>query len=75
LKNFRSSAHKYKQEAMGVAVEELKMALARVPCYKTVVPILMQYPFCDLATRCPLTPGVPVKAMLAHPSKVSPSLT
>jgi len=60
---------------MGVAVEELKMALARVPCYKTVVPILMQYPFCDLATRCPLTPGVPVKAMLAHPSKVSPSLT
>jgi DNA ligase 1 len=51
------------------AAEELKMALARLPCYKTVIPILMEQPMANLSTRCPLTPGVPVKPMLAHPAK------
>ena len=54
---------------------ELKMALARLPCYKSIVPILLQSPLSELQTRCPLTPGVPVKAMLAHPTKVLTLLT
>jgi DNA ligase-1 len=60
--------------ACSAAAEALKMALARLPCYKTVVPILMEHPFAELAARCPLTPGVPVKAMLAHPSKGIPEV-
>ena len=60
--------------ACSAAAEALKMALARLPCYKTVVPIIMEHPFAELATRCPLTPGVPVKAMLAHPSKGIPEV-
>jgi len=40
-----------RKSACAAAAEELKMALARLPCYKTVVPILMQHPFAELATR------------------------
>ena len=52
-----------------MAAEAVKTALARLPCYETVVPILLAHPVEELAARCPLTPGVPVKAMLAHPTR------
>jgi len=58
-----------RKEVCAAAAEALKAALAQLPCYDKVLAVLQEHPYTELARLCPLTPGVPVKAMLAHPSK------
>jgi DNA ligase 1 len=42
---------------------------SELPNYDLVVPALLEVGIDDLASKCKLTPGVPLKPMLAKPTK------
>lgn len=51
------------------AVEILKSVISELPVYDMVVPALLEHGIFGLETHCKMTPGIPVKPMLAHPTK------
>ena len=57
------------KEALDKAVETLKEVFCQLPCYDRVIPELLANPISELPTKCFLQPGIPVKPMLAHPTK------
>jgi alkylhydroperoxidase/carboxymuconolactone decarboxylase family protein YurZ len=57
------------KEALEKAVEILKEVFSQLPCYDKVIPELLANPIADLPSKCFLHPGIPVKPMLAHPTK------
>ena len=45
------------------------MCLSELPSYDLVIPALLQHGIDNVRTKCKLTPGVPLKPMLAKPTK------
>ncbi|KAI9244891.1 ATP-dependent DNA ligase [Sporodiniella umbellata] len=58
-----------KEEKLTHAVETLKYVYNQLPCYDDIIPTLLKYPFEELLGHCSMHPGVPLKPMLAHPTK------
>lgn len=54
---------------MEAAASTLKAVYSELPTYDLVVPALLEVGLEGLAARCKLTPGVPLKPMLAKPTK------
>lgn len=68
LSNLKISPTK-KEEKLAYAVETLKYVYNQLPCYDDIIPALLEYPFEELLEHCSMHPGVPLKPMLAHPTK------
>jgi DNA ligase-1 len=58
-----------KAEIMAQAVVIVKQVFSEIPSYDLLVPALLEHGFANLPKHCQLTPGIPLKPMLAHPTK------
>ncbi|XP_061444227.1 DNA ligase 1 [Rhineura floridana] len=47
----------------------VKQAFCELPNYDTIVPVLLEHGVENLPQHCKITPGIPLKPMLAHPTK------
>ncbi|EPZ30811.1 DNA ligase, ATP-dependent, central domain-containing protein [Rozella allomycis CSF55] len=56
-------------EEIDEGVETLKSVFNEIPSYDQIIPALFDYGVNKLSERCHMTPGIPLKPMLAHPTK------
>merc|ERR1719209_1739160 len=63
-----SEGEKFKEELSRESLK-LKTAYCECPSYDILLPALLEVGIEGLTTRCRLTPGIPLKPMLAHPTK------
>ncbi|XP_053116666.1 DNA ligase 1 isoform X2 [Hemicordylus capensis] len=47
----------------------VKQAFCELPNYDIIVPVLLEHGVQSLPQHCKITPGIPLKPMLAHPTK------
>ena len=65
----RASAKFFNYKDLKEAEAILKSVFCELPSFDAIVPILIDSGIENLSESCKLLPGVPVKPMLAHPSK------
>ncbi|KDE04709.1 hypothetical protein MVLG_04848 [Microbotryum lychnidis-dioicae p1A1 Lamole] len=69
----RKEGRKLSPEKMAQRLEEgtsiLKDVFSQLPSYDLVIPALVEHGISNLRANCHLTPGVPLKPMLAKPTK------
>ncbi|KAF9189923.1 hypothetical protein BGZ51_009135 [Haplosporangium sp. Z 767] len=69
----RPNINKLSKEKLATELEEaasvVKSVYSELPCYDLIVPALLEGDIEGLKETCKLTPGIPLKPMLAHPTK------
>ncbi|XP_053390607.1 DNA ligase 1-like [Mercenaria mercenaria] len=65
-KGMSSDTLKQKMEETALVI---KTTYCECPNYGAIVPCLLEHGIEELPKRCKLTPGIPLKPMLAHPTK------
>ncbi|XP_065065737.1 LOW QUALITY PROTEIN: DNA ligase 1-like [Rhopilema esculentum] len=57
------------KDAKDAAALAIKTAYCELPTYDILIPTLLKQGWQDISKYCHITPGIPLKPMLAHPSK------
>eukprot|EP00092_Neocalanus_flemingeri_P021031 GFUD01022785.1.p1 GENE.GFUD01022785.1~~GFUD01022785.1.p1 ORF type:complete len:1006 (-),score=309.99 GFUD01022785.1:132-3149(-) len=66
---YKSAENEKFKEELGKESLKLKTAYCECPSYDLLIPALLEGGIDNLAKTCKLTPGIPLKPMLAHPTK------
>jgi DNA ligase 1 len=66
---YKKMSETKRQQYLQDAVVMVKQVFSEMPCYDFIIPKLLEFGWKDLANHCQLTPGIPLKPMLAHPTK------
>ncbi|KAF9076270.1 ATP-dependent DNA ligase [Rhodocollybia butyracea] len=73
LAEHEKAGKKWSTEKLATRLEEgansMKSVYSELPSYDEVIPALLEHGIADLRDHCKLTPGVPLKPMLAKPTK------
>ncbi|CAI2168602.1 6399_t:CDS:10 [Funneliformis geosporum] len=68
-KGYQKLTKAKKAEELTEAPNIIKSVYSELPSYDKIVPALLQSGVRNLREHCKLTPGIPLKPMLAHPTK------
>ena len=69
LTAFKDATSDKFKEALKEEDLKLKTAYCECPSYEKVIPVLLSEGIDGVVEKCKLTPGIPLKPMLAHPTK------